>query len=90
MNGIKREYIKARYEVYKESHKVSMKKYRANQLNKEVDDNNKCCARCYKIQPITYCGEYKGVVKINCELVEAMIPYKSCVDCRNRDKQRRR
>ena len=90
MDEITREYNKARYQLYKETQKVSMKKWRANQLNKEVDDNHKCCARCYKIQPITYYGEYKGVAKIDGELKEAMIPYNSCVDCRNRDKQRRR
>ena len=33
---------------------------------------------------------YKGIVKIDGELKEAMIPYNSCVDCRNKDKAKRR
>ena len=90
MDEIKREYNKAYYELYKETHKASMNKWRTNKLNKEVDDNNKCCTRCYKIQPINMYGEYEGMVKVDGQLVEAMMPYKSCVDCRNRDKARRR
>ena len=86
----KRDYNKQYFQDNKEYFNERHKQFRDRQLNKEVDDNNKCCARCYKIQPITYYGEYKGMVKIDGELTEAMIFYNSCVECRDKDKARRR
>jgi hypothetical protein len=85
-----RDYRKQYFQDHKEQYQERYKQYRERQLNKEVDDNNRCCTRCYKIQPITYYGEYKGIVKIDGELKEAMIPYNSCVECRDKDKARRR
>ena len=90
MDRLTKEYNSAKYQLYKEEHKAACKKWRSKQLNKEVDENHKCCTRCYKIQPLTEYGEYKDMVKIDGKLQEAMVPYRSCKTCRNRDKQRRK
>ena len=90
MDRLTKEYNSAKYQLYKEEHKASCKKWQSKQLNKEVDENHKCCTRCYKIQPLTEYGEYKDMVKIDGKLQEAMVPYRSCKTCRNRDKQRRK
>ena len=87
----KKEYNKQHYQDNKEYYRTQQKQYQQKQLNTEVDENHKCCTRCYKIQPLTEYGEYKDMVKINGtnKLQEAMVPYRSCKTCRNRDKQRR-
>ena len=90
MDELKREYNKARYQLYKEAQKVAAKKWRQKQLTREVDENSKCCTRCYKIQPLSEYGEYEARVKINGTYQDAMVPYKSCQTCRNRDKDRLR
>ena len=86
----KKEYNKQHYQDNKEYYRTHQKQYQQKQLNTEVDENHKCCTRCYKIQPLTEYGEYKDMVKIDGNLQEAMIPYRSCKTCRNRDKQRRK
>ena len=89
MDTLKQEYNKARYELYKDSHQKAMKKWRDKQLIKQVGEDEQCCTRCYKIQPKSEYGEYKGMAKIEGKLQETMIPYRSCNACRNRDKQSR-
>ena len=41
MDDLTRQYNKAKYELYKEEHKVSMNKWRQKQLNKEVDEHHR-------------------------------------------------
>ena len=91
MDELTQAYNKAKYQLYKESMKQSMKKYRQKQLNKEVDSNHKCCTRCYGIKPLSDYGAYKGMIKVEGtnKLQEALIPYRSCITCRNRDRERR-
>ena len=83
-----RDYRKQYYQDNKEHHKELMKNYREKQLNTEVDENHKCCTRCYKIKPITEYGEY--VYKIDVNGIEHWASCKSCNSCRNRDKEQRR
>ena len=59
--------------------------FEEKQLNTEVDENHKCCTRCYKIQAITEYGEYKSWDVIDGELQEIMVPYKTCKTCRDKD-----
>ena len=84
-----RDYRQKYYQDNKEYYRTHQKLYQQKQLNTEVDENHKCCTRCYKIQPLTEYGEYKDMVKIDGKLQEAMVPHRSCKTCRNRDKQRR-
>ena len=83
-----RDYRKQYYQHNKEHHKELMKNYKEKQLNTEVDENHKCCTRCYKIKPITEYGEY--VYKIDVKGIEHWASCKSCNSCRNRDKEQRR
>ena len=64
-----------------------MKKWREKQLTKQVGDDEQCCTRCYQNKPKTDYGEYKSMVKIDDKYQEAMITYRSCKACRDRDKQ---
>ena len=89
MDDLTRQYNRAKYELYKEEHKVYMKKWRQKQLNQEVGEHHRCCTRCYKIQPLTEYGEYKTMLKMNGKLQEAMAQCKSCNSCRQRDKVQR-
>ena len=81
----------SKYQLYKDSCKASQLKWREKQQSKEVDEHHKLCKRCSKIQPLTEYGEYKGMVKVEGtnKVQEAMIPYRSCKTCRDRDKMRR-
>ena len=90
MDKLTQKYDKARYQLYKESQKNAMKKWREKQLSREVGENHKCCTRCYSIKPISDYGEYKQMVVIDgtCKLQEAMVPYNSCKACRDKDKLR--
>jgi hypothetical protein len=85
----KKEYATNYYHENKEYFKQKGIKYRERQLEKQVPNDTKCCTRCYKQKPLTDYGEYKGTVKIDDKWVEGIIPYRSCSDCRNRDKVRR-
>ena len=86
-----KEYNKIHYQDNKEYYQECNKQYREKQLNTEVDENQKCCTRCYKIKPLSEYGEYQGMVKIEGtnKVEEAVIPYRSCIACRNKDKERR-
>jgi hypothetical protein len=88
MDALTKSYNKALYSLYKESHKKSMINYHEKQLNTDVDEQHKCCTRCYKIQPISNFGERMDSVRIDGTNQEAMVPYRSCVACRERDKRR--
>ena len=88
MDSITKSYSKAVYSLY-ESHKKSMKKYKEKRLNADVDEQHKCCTRCYKIQHISNFGERMDRVKIDGKYQEALVPYRSCVKCRERDKRNR-
>ena len=88
MDELTKSYNKVFYSLYKESHKKSMKKYREKQLNAYVDEEHKCCTRCYKIQPISNFGERMDFVRFDGKNQEAKVPYRSCVACRDRDKRR--
>ena len=87
----KQDYNKQYYQENKAYYKECGKQYRDKQLNTDVDENHKCCSRCYKIMPLTEYGEYKGMVKVEGanKVQEAMITYRSCKTCRDRDKMRR-
>ena len=65
-----------------------MKKWRDKQFNKDLGEHHQCCTRCYLIKPKADNGENHGMVKLDgsSKLQEAMVPYKSCKACR--DKQR--
>ena len=85
------EYIKQRFQDNKVYFQEKQKEYRERQLNKEVCSNEQCCVRCYKIKPNTDYGEYKTMVEIDGtrKLQEAMVPYRSCKACRDRDNRLR-
>ena len=83
----KTDYNKQYYQNNKEYYKECNKQYKKKQLNTEVDDNHRCCTRCYKIQPITEFGEH--VYKIDVNGVEHWARCKSCNACRNKDKRLR-
>ena len=89
MDSSTKPYNKALYSLYKDSNKKSMKKYNEKQLNTLVDNQHKCCTRCYKIQHISNFGEHMDCVKIDGKYQKAMVPYRSCVKCRERDKRNR-
>ena len=65
--------------------KKSNDKLKEKRLNTEVDENHKCCTKCYKIQEITQYGEYKSWDIMDGEVQEIMIPYKTCKTCRDKD-----
>ena len=52
-------------------------KCRQQRLNKDVDDTQQCCTRCYTVKPKTEYGTYKGVFS------EIEIPYTKCNTCRD-------
>ena len=87
MDNHKREYNKAKYELRKEEHKAYMDKWRNKQLNKEVDENHKCCPRCYKVQHLDDYGEYH--YRTLADGTKLYTPYKTCKSCRDRDRKRR-
>ena len=73
-----RDYRKQYYQDNKEQHRKAMKGYRDKQLNTQVDENHKCCTRCYKIQPITEYGECVDHIDVN-----GVKHWKTCKSCNN-------
>ena len=64
-------------------------KHRQNKLTQEVDVNHKCCSECYHIKPLSEYGEYMGVVVIDRKCHNQLLTYTRCIECRNKDKERR-
>ena len=88
MDTLTKLYYKARNELCKDSNKKSIRKHRDKQLHTDVDEQHKCCSRCYKIQPFSNFDERIDIVRIDGQVQEAMVPYRSCVACREMDKRR--
>ena len=80
----KQDYNKRYYQNNKEYNKECGKQYREKQLNAELDENHKCCTRCYKIKPITEYGECVDHIDVNG--VKHWKSCKSCNNCRKRGK----
>jgi hypothetical protein len=72
-----REYNKQHRQDNKEQYQEWNKQYRERQLNQEVNTDQKCCTRCYKIKPVSEYGE-----------VITELQFKSCDACRLRDTSR--
>ena len=73
----------------KEKCKEHNKQYKETQkekLNIAVDENHKCCTRCYKINPITEYGEYLKQVEIEGthQFHHVMTEHRSCKTCRDK------
>ena len=63
--------------------------YKREKLQQEVDkETEQVCSRCLKIKPKSDYGEYKtwAFTKDTNPVQEVFLPYKSCKDCRDKDK----
>jgi hypothetical protein len=82
-----REYNKQHQQDNKEQYKEWHKQFRERQLNKEVNIDQQCCTRCYKIKPVSEYGEYNDFLKEDGSY--KLIPCKTCNGCRLRGTIRR-
>ena len=63
--------------------------YKHKNLQQEVDkETEQVCSRCLKIKSKSDYGEYKtwAFTKDTSPVQEVLLPYKSCKDCRDKDK----
>ncbi len=57
-----REYNKQHREDNQEQYKEWNKQIKERQLNKEVNTDQQCCTRCYKLKPVSEYGEEREVI----------------------------
>ena len=82
---------------YKENNADKHKQYmticKNNKMQQEVDKaTEQVCSRCLKIKPKSDYGVYKtwAFTQDTRPVQEVLLPYKSCKECRDKDKARRR
>ena len=69
------------------------KQYKEKKSQQKIDkETEKICSRCLKIKPKSDYGVYKtwAFTQDTRPVQEVLLPYKSCKECRDKDKARRR